>query len=138
MFDEKRIAHCYECKYCFESKRSKTGYSCSMWGYDDFASDTRLDGFCHKAKTEPSLESLAGLRMYETAEDAEKILRHLRKIAGEYGIATRGDYLKLIGVESYTDDYRHGWLESALVKCARVVPTPLGYFIELPVAFPID
>ena len=44
------IIHCFECQHCFESRRSKTGYKCEMWGYDDFADDTVLDGYCHKAK----------------------------------------------------------------------------------------
>lgn len=44
------IIHCEDCRYCFKSKRSKTGYKCEKWGYDDFADDTVLDGYCHKAK----------------------------------------------------------------------------------------
>lgn len=47
---ENKIIHCYECQHCFESGRSRTGYKCEMWGYDDFADDTILDGYCHKAK----------------------------------------------------------------------------------------
>jgi hypothetical protein len=44
------IILCSDCTHCFESRRSKTGYICEMWGYDDFASSTVLDGYCHKAK----------------------------------------------------------------------------------------
>lgn len=47
---EENIIHCEECRFCFESRRSKTGYACEKWGYDDFADATTLDGFCHKAK----------------------------------------------------------------------------------------
>lgn len=50
MDDQKTIIHCSECDHCFKSKRSKTGYACEVWGYDDFASSTELNGFCHKAK----------------------------------------------------------------------------------------
>lgn len=46
----KDVIHCVNCTHCFESRRSKTGYKCEVWGYDDFADDTILDGFCHKAK----------------------------------------------------------------------------------------
>lgn len=44
------IAYCSECTHCFKNHRSKTGYSCAVWGHGDFASDTELSGFCHKAK----------------------------------------------------------------------------------------
>lgn len=44
------IIHCEDCRHCFESRRSKTGYKCEVWGYDDFADDTIPDGYCHKAK----------------------------------------------------------------------------------------
>ena len=43
------LIYCYECTHCFESRRSKTGYACEVWGYDDFADSTVLEGFCHKA-----------------------------------------------------------------------------------------
>lgn len=48
--DNQNITHCSECTHCFKSRRSKTGYACEVWGYDDFACDTKPDGFCHKAK----------------------------------------------------------------------------------------
>jgi hypothetical protein len=50
MPNSNEVIYCYECTHCYKSKRSKTGYICEMWGHDDFASSTVLDGFCHKAK----------------------------------------------------------------------------------------
>lgn len=50
------VIHCHECDHCFKSKRSPSGYLCEMWGYDDFASPTILDGFCHKAKKKPDIK----------------------------------------------------------------------------------
>lgn len=50
MTGQEIITYCFECEHCFKSNRSRTGYSCAVWGYDDFASDTILSGFCHKAK----------------------------------------------------------------------------------------
>lgn len=44
------IIHCSDCVHCFKSSRSKTGYACEVWGREDFACDTVLDGYCHKAK----------------------------------------------------------------------------------------
>lgn len=44
------IIHCENCGHRFKSRRSKTGYACEVWGYDDFACDVPLDGYCHKAK----------------------------------------------------------------------------------------
>ena len=44
------IIHCEECQYCFKNHLSSTGYSCERWGIDDFCCNTRLDGYCHKAK----------------------------------------------------------------------------------------
>lgn len=44
------ITHCEDCTHCFKCSRSKTGYSCEVWGYDDFACDVPLDGYCHKVK----------------------------------------------------------------------------------------
>lgn len=52
--------HCKECDHCFKSNRSKTGYKCAVWGYDDFASDTVLEGFCHKAKPKINLPKHSG------------------------------------------------------------------------------
>ena len=51
------IIHCRECDHCYKSKRSPSGYVCEMWGYDDFASPTILDGFCHRAKKKHDSES---------------------------------------------------------------------------------
>ena len=48
--DEKNIICCRSCRHCYKSRRSKTGYICEMWGYDDFASSVPLDGWCFKAK----------------------------------------------------------------------------------------
>lgn len=48
--EQNAITHCKDCGHCFESRLSKTGYACEVWGYDDFACDTKLDGYCHKAK----------------------------------------------------------------------------------------
>ena len=45
-----RIIHCAECIHCLTDRRSRTGYSCEMWGYLDFASPTELTGWCYKAK----------------------------------------------------------------------------------------
>lgn len=50
MTGHQNIIYCEECRHCFENCRSRTGYSCAVWGYDDFACDTELSGFCHKAK----------------------------------------------------------------------------------------
>ena len=47
---EEQIIRCLKCRHCFRSERSKTGYACEMWGHDDFADDTTLNGHCHKAK----------------------------------------------------------------------------------------
>lgn len=50
MTGNQTIIYCYECKHCFNSRRSPTGYACEVWGSEDFASPTILGGFCHKAK----------------------------------------------------------------------------------------
>lgn len=50
MQNQETIIHCVECTHCFKCKRSRTGYACEVWGYDDFASATVLEGFCHKGK----------------------------------------------------------------------------------------
>lgn len=47
---EPKIIYCKDCDHCFKSHRSKTGYSCEVWGYDDFADSVPLDGWCFKAK----------------------------------------------------------------------------------------
>lgn len=44
------IIYCYECRHCFNSRRSVTGYACEKWGHEDFACPTILGGFCHQAK----------------------------------------------------------------------------------------
>lgn len=44
------IILCKECTHCFRDRLSKNGYSCEVWGYDDFACSIPLDGYCFKAK----------------------------------------------------------------------------------------
>lgn len=48
--ETKGIICCNYCGHCFKSRRSKTGYACEVWGYEDFACDVPLDGYCHKVK----------------------------------------------------------------------------------------
>lgn len=130
------ITHCYECDHCFKSKRSKTGYSCAVWGYDDFASDTVPSGFCHKAKPVLTLDSLDGLLMFDNRLDAEKIIIDLIDIAENYGCVTRADFKDLVNLPADTDDNKFGWVGSE-VKKIRAVYTPRGYFIEFPRSVPI-
>lgn len=47
---ESKIIYCKDCGHCFKSRRSKTGYACELWGYDDFANSVPLDGWCFKAR----------------------------------------------------------------------------------------
>lgn len=51
MAGNENIIYCADCDHCFKCRRSKTGYSCEVWGHDDFACDVPLDGFCFKAKS---------------------------------------------------------------------------------------
>ena len=53
MNETNNIILCKDCSHCFKCRRSKTGYSCEVWGYDDFACDVPLDGYCFKAKPNP-------------------------------------------------------------------------------------
>lgn len=48
MSEQEQIIHCYECRHRFSDRRSPTGYSCEVWGYDDFACSVPLDGYCFK------------------------------------------------------------------------------------------
>lgn len=50
MTSHENIIHCIECTHRFKDRRSPTGHSCEVWGYDDFACAVPLDGYCHKAK----------------------------------------------------------------------------------------
>ena len=134
----KNINHCYECTHCFENHRSKTGYSCEMWGHDDFADDTPLDGYCHKFKHTHGLETLEGLRIFEDKKYADDVLSGVMKFANWYGVTLVSDYKELLGVKASDDDRKSGWIIDALNRYAKVVETPCGYFIELPRAFPID
>ena len=65
------IIYCYECGHCFKSRRSKTGYACEKWGYDDFANNTTLDGFCHKAKPRGP---------YDKLDISPELLKELQKL----------------------------------------------------------
>jgi hypothetical protein len=132
------IIHCYECKNCLKNRRSKTGYSCAVWGHGDFADDTPVDGYCHKAKADPSLESLRGFRMFDSRNEADEFLIKLKAIAHAYGCVTKIDFLDMLGVKGPYVDTKYGWLDIALDRSAEVIDTPLGYFIKLPPAFPLD
>ena len=47
---EQKIIYCKECDHRFKSHRSKTGYACEVWGYEDFACSVPPNGWCYKAK----------------------------------------------------------------------------------------
>lgn len=134
----KNINHCYECNHCFENHRSKTGYSCEMWGHDDFADDTPLDGYCHKFKHKHGLETLEGLRIFEDRKEAERVLESIMQCAYWYGVVLISDYKDFVGIEGEYSDNRTGWKIDALKRYANIIDTPCGYFIQLPPAFPID
>ena len=53
--EKENVIHCKDCEHCFKCRRSKTGYSCEVWGYDDFACSVPLDGYCHKVKPVQSI-----------------------------------------------------------------------------------
>lgn len=128
------IKRCSDCSHCFKSKRSKTGYSCEVWGHDDFACDTILEGYCHKFKTLPELISLDGVYMFETEGKAKVILNRIIWIAETYGWASRADFMELINKDPSYEDMKCGWLAHSLKNDAKVVHAANGYFIEFPVA----
>lgn len=134
------LIHCYECEHCFRNKRSKTGYSCQMWGHGEFADNTQLDGFCHKAAVDETLLPLRKYRIFKTRDEAETVLLMLKETVARYGFASRSDFLEFAGAEAAAKyiDIKYGWTKSAIDRTAQVVETPLGYFIELPHAFPLD
>lgn len=47
---EPKIIYCKDCTHCFKSRRSKTGYSCEKWGYEEFADSVPLNGWCFQAE----------------------------------------------------------------------------------------
>ena len=130
------VTHCYECSHRFRNKSSKTGYSCEVWGYGDFASDTTLDGFCHKAKRSQTLNSLDGIYMFKTEDEAKTILSMMNRCVEQYGVVTQGDFMDMIDLEASEVHRIHGWLGNAL-NDARIVQTSLGYFIEFPRSVPL-
>lgn len=70
MTGQENIIYCCECIHCFKSRRSKTGYACEVWGYEEFACDTELSGFCHKAKPKSSSKPFS-----VSIKDTEKMRR---------------------------------------------------------------
>ena len=50
VFMKNNIIHCKDCAHCFKCQRSNTGYSCEIFGHDDFACGIPLDGYCHNSK----------------------------------------------------------------------------------------
>jgi hypothetical protein len=111
-----------------------------MWGHGEFADSTQLDGFCHKAAVDETLLTLRKYRIFKTQYEAETVLLMLKETVARYGFASRADFLEFAGAEAaamYIDN-KYGWTKRAIDRTAQVVETPLGYFIELPHAFPID
>ena len=135
MTNQENVIHCHECDHCFKNKRSKTGYSCEVWGHDDFASDTTLSGYCHKAtlKRPKTLDSSDGIHMFKTEEEVISTLSNVINTINIYGVALRCDYKDLIGKEPEAFDGNYGWFKSDIEKM-RIVQTERGYFIEFPQA----
>lgn len=131
------IKRCSNCSHCFKSKRSKTGYSCEMWGRDDFACDTILEGYCHKFKALPELDWPDGIFMFETEDKAKEILDKMIWIAETYAWASRADFMELINKEPSYEDTKYVWWANSLKNKTRVAHTPTGYFIACPEPFKI-
>ena len=134
------ITYCQECEHCFKNKRSKTGYSCSVWGYDDFACDTVPDGFCHKAKDKNNgyHMGLSKLHKFETASEAMEFINELKRICEWYGVATRGDYLELLNHPAGKTSYKEGWLYDHIEKFKVVKAGDGGFYVYVTKPLPID
>lgn len=73
---------------------------------------------------------------HETRAEAEDILNKMKLIAETYGDVTRADYMDLVDLHSTYTDNKYGWVGNTIEK-ARIVPGPLGWFIEFPRAVQI-
>jgi hypothetical protein len=105
-----------------------------MWGHDDFACDTTPEGFCHKFKALPELDSLDGVYMFGTEDKAKEILSNMITIAETYAWASRADFMDLIDKDPDYEDTKYGWFAHSLRNDAKVVHTAKGYFVEFPEA----
>jgi hypothetical protein len=103
-----------------------------MWGHDDFACDTILEGYCHKFRALPVLDSPDGVYMFKTEDKAKEILDTMIRLAETYGWASRADFMELINKGPSYEDTKHGWFAHSLINDAKVVYTIKGYFIEFP------
>lgn len=125
------ITHCYECTHCFESYRSRTGWACEVWGYEDFACDTVLDGFCHKAKPVQKMDFLWKLHVFKTEEEADAIISQIKSIYEWYGVVTKADIKEMLNIDTCFTDTKYGILGKP-VEELQSIQLQLGWIIDYP------
>lgn len=135
----KKITLCCECEHCFESRRSKTGYACAVWGHDDFADDTVPDGFCHKAKphTTYTLSRDGSKIVSRNKTYLDTILSQIKKCVEWYGIITLADLKDIVNQGWTVRDSKYGWI-GHMVENIELVHTSEGWVLELPRASLIE
>lgn len=72
---------------------------------------------------------------FDTQEQAEKVLKHLKEVISTYSVATVADFYDLAGVGSAFNDTKRGWAD---LSDAHVDKKDSYYVITLPKACPID
>ncbi len=79
--------------------------------------------------------------VFKTREEAEKVLRKLIKIAGEYNSVSIADFYEAAGrsVRTFTDN-NWGWMDCAIewtsIKYSAI--NPVGWYLDLPNPEPIN
>ena len=61
--------------------------------------------------------------------DAEQVLDTMIEISNEYGAASVGDFLDLVGIDNNFTDYKYGWYKGDLVK-TTISRNHSGYIIN--------
>lgn len=130
---QENIIHCRECTHCFRSRGSETGYACEVWGYEDFACDVDLNGFCYKGK---ATSGIALLTLFDERYKAEKVLNQMIQTANWYGVVLVSDFKDLVNAKCCPNDCNYGWLEDHIIK-AQIEPTREGWFLNLPKPLPL-
>lgn len=82
------------------------------------------------------MDDFVSTYIFDTEENAEKVLGYMLQSAHWYGIVLMSDFKEFIDTDADVEDKHYGWLEDMVIK-ARVVQSDSGYRIDIYRALPI-
>ena len=90
-----------------------------------------IDG---KEDEDPGIDLMCDPPIFETEDNANKVLNNLKEIITTYGVTTVADLYDIVGLVPYYIYNNYGWIN---VDKAEIIKVREGYELKMPRPFPI-